>query len=474
MEQVRRKKVNRQGQNTWNQLVFIVFYHLRLILTVFSVVFTVSVLIAVFLPPSYRSSAKFSVSLPQQMDPLQREASFDYKNRVMRFLQDQKEIVLSNKVLTMAAEKVYPQIKPEEIAQAVLDLRKNLEVTPPSGETSEGSSVYIVSYTGSDSREAARIADAITDAYMVVYRELTKAKTDYSYEFFKQQTQELSDEMAAKERALRQYEVENAVALVDILNLEPGKTNLEVGPYALLTQFTRKSHELQEELVGLKTSLRTLEGELKHDKIPLVPVEMEGPGRALTAFKNRVAQLQIQLNEMKPQFSGQYEPLRQVKEELELNVKSLREEMGRSVQAQELIARTLEARIQELGKLIGDLQERIRLTAEERSKYEHLKQDFSLARDAYANSRNQMEQARLANALNQENQYLTLVEKPEAALKPSKPNRPLLLILGLFAGVFLALGTALTTDYFDHTIKTPEDVEVHLETSVIWSIPRTG
>lgn len=144
------------------------------------------------------------------------------------------------------------------------------------------------------------------------------------------------------------------------------------------------------------------------------------------------------------------------------------------MQAQQLIARTIEARIEELGKLIGDLQERIRLTAEERSKYEHFKQDFSLARDAYANSRNQMEQARLANALNQENQYLTLVEKPEAALKPSKPNRPLLLMLGLFAGVFLALGTALTIDYFDHTIKTPEDVELHLAADVIWSIPRMG
>lgn len=470
MECERAKGNDRPTRTTLNQLVFVVFYRARLILTVFGVVFLVAAAVAVFWPSSYRSSAKLSVSFPQQLDPLQREAYFDYKNRVIRFLQDQKEIVLSNRVLTMAVQKVYPGIKPEEISRAILDLRKNLEVTPPSGETSEGSSVYYVSYTGADAGKVAHIAAAITDAYMAVYGEFTKSKTDYSYEFFRQHTQMLADEMAAKEKILRQYEAEKAVVLVDILNLEPGKTNLEVGPYALLTQFTRKSHELQEELAALRASAGSLGHELKLDKIPLIPAEMEGPGRAVTAFKNRVAQLQIQLNEMQPQFSAQYEPLRQVKDELNLTVRSLKEELERSVQAQELAARTLEARIQELGKLIADLEERIRATAEERSKYEHLKQDFALARDAYATSRNQMEQARLANALNQENQYLTIVEKPEPALKPFKPNRPLILLLGLFSGVFLALGTALTVEYFDHTIKNPEDVEQYLGADVIWSV----
>ncbi len=470
MERERAKGKDRPTRTTLNQLVFVVFYRARLILTVFCVVFLVVAAVAVFCPSSYRSSAKLSVSFPQQLDPLQREAYFDYKNRVIRFLQDQKEIVLSNRVLSMAVRKVYPGIRPEEISRAILDLRKNLEVTPPSGETSEGSSVYYVSYTGDDATKVAHIAEAITDAYLAVYGEFSKSKTDYSYEFFRQHTQMLADEMEEKDKILRQYEADNALVLVDILNLEPGKTNLEVGPYAMLSQFTRKSHELQEELAALRASARSLDRELKLDKIPLIPTEMEGPGRAVTAFKNRVAQLQIQLNEMRPQFSAQYEPLRQVKDELDLNVRSLREELERSVQAQQLAARTLEARMQELGKLITHLEGRIRATAEERSKYEHLKRDFALARDAYAASRNQMEQARLANALNQENQYLTIVEKPEPALKPFQPNRTLILLLGLFSGLFLALGTALTVEYFDHTIKNPEDVEHYLAADVIWSV----
>jgi polysaccharide biosynthesis transport protein len=474
MDDSKTKGVGSGGQNYLRQLIFIVCYRKKLITGIFGVVFLLATALAVFLPPAYRSSAKFSVSMPQQLDPLQRENSYDYKNKVIRFLQDQKEIVLSNKVLTMAVQKLNPGIGPQATFEAVVELRKNMDVTPPSGETFEASSVYHISYTGSDPKEVARVTEAISEAYVTGYREISKVRTDYSYEFFKQQTQTLHDEMQAKEKALTRYETENAAVLIDILNLEPGKTNLEVGPYALLTEVTRKSHQLQEELAGMRTSMALLEKEVKGDKIPLVLSDMEVHGKTITAFKNRVAQLQIQLNEMKPQFSDQYEPVKQLKEELDLNVRSMREELGRTLQAQRISAQTLEAKVEELERLIGQLQERIRATAEERARYEQLKQEYTLARDAYVNSRNQLEQARLANALNQENQFITLVEKPEAALQPFKPNRPLLVVLGFIAGTFLALGTALTVDFFDHTIKTPEDIETYLGARVEWTVPRIG
>ena len=43
--------------------------------------------------------------------------------------------------------------------------------------------------------------------------------------------------------------------------------------------------------------------------------------------------------------------------------------------------------------------------------------------------------------------------------KPEKPNRILILIFGLILGPILALALIIIKDYFDDTVKTPEDIE---------------
>ncbi len=280
--------------------------------------------------------------------------------------------------------------------------------------------------------------------------------------------------MAAKEQKLREYETQNALMLIEILNLEPGKANMEVGPNALLTDLKRKYYVLQQELIGIRTAIEHLEKNKQARQIPAVIPEMEVHGRAITAFKNKVAQLQIQLNEMKSQFTPEFTPLKQAEIELNYNIKSLREELERTLQAHEITAQTMEARLQELDREIVALEESIRLTANERSTYESLKREYSLARDAYISARNQMEQARLAHSLNQEQQNLVLMDHPVVPQKPYQPNRPLLLLLGLFSAILLSIASVLTLDHFDHTIKKPEDIEDFTGLRVLGSIPRIG
>ena len=70
-------------QNILREFVFILFYRSRLIAVVFLAVFILSAVFAVTLPSIYRSTAKFSLVIPQSLDPLQQESSADYRNRVV-------------------------------------------------------------------------------------------------------------------------------------------------------------------------------------------------------------------------------------------------------------------------------------------------------------------------------------------------------------------------------------------------------
>jgi len=458
-------------QNIFREFIFILFYRMRLVVMVFLTVLILSMATAITLPSIYRSTAKFSLVIPQGFDPLQQERSVDYRNQMRRYLQDQKELIMSNRVLDKAFQILNPGTKQPVPDELINGIRKNLDVTPPGGETFEGSNVFNVDYIDRDPAKAAQVASAITQGYLDIYLEISRSKTDYSHTFFVEQTQTLHKVMSDKENNLRDFEVKQALALLEIMNMEPGKSNVELGPNMLLSQFLRNLHELQIELAGLNMSIEALDREVNKKGIPAVPLEMEVSGRSITVFKTKVSQLQIQLNEMRPQFKENYEPLKQVEQELNLSVDSLKKELERSVNAQKINAQSIEARIRQIEKIIHDLKERIQKTAREKAGYENLKQEYNLAKDAYSRAMAQLEQARMAQSLNQEKQFLTLIDKPAVSAKPFKPNRTLIAVGGLISGIFLGIAVALTVDHFDHSIKTLYDIETHLNVPVLGSIP---
>jgi succinoglycan biosynthesis transport protein ExoP len=459
-------------QNVFREFLFILFYRWRLIVTVCLTIFIISIAIAVILPSIYRSTARFSLIVPQSFDPLQQENSYDYKNRVRRFLQDQKELIISNRVLTKVVNEIYPgSHQPSVITKKIDDIRESLDVVPPGGESFEGSSVYFIQYKDKDPVVAAKVALSITQNYLATYREISQGKTNYSHLFFQEQTHKLQKEMMDKGNKVRDFETKQALALLEILNLGEGKANAEIGPNQLLTQFLRNYHELQAELAGLQASIGSLERESNQIGIPAVLPEMEVTGRAITVFKNKVAQLQIQLNEMKPQFKENFEPMKQIEQELKLSVDALKNELKRSLSAQKITANSIRARIGQLEKTIKGLRDRIQTIAQEKATYQALLQEFNIAKEAYTRTQAQMEQARMAQSLTQDKQFLTLIDEPSVPIEPYKPNRILLVLGGLLAGIFLGIATALTVDHFDHRLKTVYQIETQLNVPVLGAIP---
>ena len=128
--------------------------------------------------------------------------------------------------------------------------------------------------------------------------------------------------------------------------------------------------------------------------------------------------------------------------------------------------------IAELDQTIGLLEDSLRSTAQLRSTYAFLKNDYELARAAYAEASTKLEQARQANALSRPDVIVTLVDPATTPMTPYKPNRVGLAILGLFLGLFLGLSVAFTLDYFDHSIKTPEDINRWCDVPLLGSFPQ--
>jgi uncharacterized protein involved in exopolysaccharide biosynthesis len=156
---------------------------------------------------------------------------------------------------------------------------------------------------------------------------------------------------------------------------------------------------------------------------------------------------------------------------LKLSVDSLKTEMKRVISAQKISANSIRARIGQLEKTIESLRDRIQIVAREKVTYQALLQEFNIAKEAFTRTQAQMEQARMAQSLTQDKQFLTLIDRPSVPVKPFKPNRVLLAFGGLLAGIFLGIAAALSVDQFDHHTKTIYGIEKQLNVPVLGSIP---
>lgn len=84
------------------------------------------------------------------------------------------------------------------------------------------------------------------------------------------------------------------------------------------------------------------------------------------------------------------------------------------------------------------------------------------------------EEARIQDALDQRRIVnVSIAEEPTVPALPSSPHRALSLALGSLLACFVSLGLGYTADYLDSTFRTPQEVEVFLNTHVLASIPRS-
>jgi capsular exopolysaccharide synthesis family protein len=68
----------------------------------------------------------------------------------------------------------------------------------------------------------------------------------------------------------------------------------------------------------------------------------------------------------------------------------------------------------------------------------------------------------------------TLIEPATRPLRPSKPNRPVLIVLSMIAGLIVGIGTVLLVEHHDQSLRNADEVESMLGLPVLGAIPRVA
>ena len=134
---------------------------------------------------------------------------------------------------------------------------------------------------------------------------------------------------------------------------------------------------------------------------------------------------------------------------------------------------SLQAKVEAQKKEFADARTQLKTLNDAEVKMTRLTREVSIQEANYRKYSENLEQARIDHALETDRiSNISVVQAATFPIKAVRPRKLLNLALGLFLGIFGAIGLAFFSEYLDHSIKTPEEAEERLQLPALASIPR--
>lgn len=438
------------------ELVYMAFSQRRLVLTITAIVFLAALAILVLMPPQYEATSAVLIR-----GKVVQGALDDIDSPGSRVIPVRKEDVYSEMQLLSSGELAKRTANrllalPSYAGQdpvALADWLRGallLEVLP-------SSNVIQIRLRGPDSKTLVERIDMLLDEY-VSYR-LAVYQPAASFDFFDRQ-------VAAFRTAIEGYEQQ----LIDLLSVTHSPDPIKEIEANLLLE-----RDLQFEL----NRLRARRIELDALTLRLQNAGAEDVGNLLMAQNPAVekvvlrrVELEIERGELLRINQPGGTKVTQLQRELDQNQHLIAAELKRftanigdelAVTRDKIAA--VELRLREIGRRNVELQHGNVLA-------DRIRRELAQQQAAFEVFAHKREQARVSQAEDNTklSSHVTIMERAWATHEPVFP-RPILLPIGLAAGLLLGLSLALAREFLDHRFKKPSDIERLSSIPVICSIP---
>ncbi len=330
--------------------------------------------------------------------------------------------------------------------------------------------------------EAALITNTYCKVYKMVNLEINRNQLTIVRQFLIDQREEKLKQLNQAEEMLKAFQEKGGIVALDqqATSLISQLTTLES---------QRDMHKI--ELSSSEKALQKYRGELK-EKSPQINAFLDNVASEdyMSALQKQIAELKINrefvdLN-LKNQTAGNEavkdydkkikvleELLKQKVEVLKTSVFATTPEELRSLAQliiqEELKAQSLRISIDQLGNLAKNYEQKFNLLPKSAIELARLQRNresieklFLLVEEKY--------QEALINETSQPGNVL-IIDQARIPGAPSKPNRPLIVGVGFVLGLVISLGYVFLRNFFDNTIKTPDDIQ-KLNINVLAWIPQ--
>ncbi|HEV7683445.1 MAG TPA: Wzz/FepE/Etk N-terminal domain-containing protein [Pyrinomonadaceae bacterium] len=371
-----------------------------------------------------------------------------------------------------------PRSQATQIEEAARHLAKDLVITPV-----KKANIIEVKYANRSPEKAAAVLRKLGDLYLEKHVKLHRPPG--TYEFFKTQADQSEAQLQEAEKRLSSFQQSmNVVSLNQqkdqtVQKLTEAKSKL-LETETFLREVSDRIAKGQQQLESLAprvvTQSRALPNQYSVERMNTLIVELQNRRtQLLTKFrsddrlvkevdqqlKNTRAALDKASKETATEQSTDLNPLRQ----------SLEGELARGKVDQAGAAGRHEMLVGQVKQYETQLSRLEGITAE----YEDLARQKKESGDNYQLYKKKEEEARITDELDQSKiTNVSVAEAPVQSTLPVRPNRPLNLILGVFLGVLLSVGSVVIAEFLRDTVLSPRELEKLTGERVLASVPNTG
>ncbi|OJZ17376.1 MAG: chain length determinant protein EpsF [Thiobacillus sp. 65-29] len=326
-------------------------------------------------------------------------------------------------------------------------LLKKLDVEP-----SRESSIFRVSFTGTNPEFSAIIANAFAKAYIETNLDLRVAPAKQSAAWFDQQINQLRDDLDQAQQKLTAYQREKGLVESD--------ERLDVE--------TRRMAELSGQMIAAQSAAYDASSRTR-DSASL-PEVINNP--VVQNLKAQVAQGEGKLAELSNRVGANHPDYVRLKAEVDSYKARLANELGTATRGVGATAGAARQRFNELTAAFERQKTRVLGLKQEREEASRLARDVENAQRVYDSALQRYGQTRMeAQSTQTDIAVLTPAVPPT---EPSKPRVFLNILLSVFLGSLLGVGTGFLVELLDRRVRSGQDIAGGLDIPVLAEVKKAG
>ncbi|HZI79394.1 MAG TPA: hypothetical protein VFD69_07770 [Vicinamibacterales bacterium] len=443
---------------------------------VFGVVLVAAVTVALSLPDLFRSNAVVLVERQLPETVVRPAVTGELESRLHVIRQE----TLSRARLTELIHRfdLYPDLRHTDMDQAIEQVRRDIEIELTGPEQVSGrlkTVAFNLSFTGAKRDTVAEVTNAIAAFYVSQNTQMRSDEAARTTQFLKSQIEAARSQLVRDEQQVKAFTTRHLGEL-------PQQVEVNLATLERLNTQLRINSERQ---------LRTLE---QRDKLfetpapvlPPQPPPVSAEDARLRALRRELAQLDG--------FPEKHPDVRRLKDAIATLEAETRAagpgasgpalEAGRSAAPPTGRARTVASLDAELDVLnteearlrqnILDVEQRLEAVPYRQSEFALISRDHQATREQYESLVKRYEEARLGQNMENEQQgeRFRVLEAAVPPAGPTAPNRPRLLLMGVFLAGLMAALAVLAREQIDTSFHSADELRQFTNLPVLAAIPR--
>ena len=442
----------------------------------------IGILITFLSTPIYQATAKVQIDLQQakilEGNDVEPSAAMQDGER---YLQTQLDIIKSRGLARQVAEQLHlfrdteflgkmhitPSEKPQGVynvqqaqrEQVVDALQRNLTVKLPVDST-----VVNITFESPDRQLSAKVANSFADNYIVSNLQRKYNTTAYARRFLSQQLQQTRQRLEESERAIIDYA--RSARLIDASSGQDG-AGQSSGPRSLTTSSLVQLNQSYGQALAARVAAEQKWREVSATPSMSTPEVLASP--AIQSLVQERARIQAQYN----QNAGRYQPEYPVQQQAAAQIAALTKQIDRlagsirdGVRQQYEIARRQEEGLQ---RQLSGLKDTTLAEQDRSVRYNILRRDVDTNRTLYDGLLQRFKEVSAASRITSNN--ISVVDRADPPIGPVSPRPLLNLAFALIVGLTAGIGFVMLREHFDDAVRSSEDIERMLGTSMIGLVP---